>query len=349
MKSSLPELNSWREEKRSAYLYTLISSMEKNATRQQLFSRLAQEAEGQAGIWARALQQNGHATGSYRPEFRTCIVAWLIRKLGPVRIKPILAANKIRGLSVYSSRRVLGSHPKPVSVEEVGARHHGLDNGGGLRAAVFGVNDGLVSILCLVTGVSGAAVSYATILVTGVAGLLAGAFSMAAGEYVSMRSQREMFEYQIGLERAELAQYPEEEAEELALIYMARGLPEEEARALAQHMTADLDLGLDTLAREELGLNPDELGSPLRAAISSFVAFSVGGVIPLLPYLLSIQQQGLEASITLTALALFAVGAVLSLFSGRNAWWGGLRMLLIGSAAGALTYLIGSIMGTHLA
>ena len=349
MKSSLSELSSWRDEKRSAYLYTIISSIERDATRQQLFSRLAQEAESQAGIWAKLLQEKGHSTGRYLPEVRTHIVAWLIRKLGPVRIKPILAAIKIRGLSVYSSRRILGSHPKPVSVEEVGARHHGLGRSGGLRAAVFGVNDGLVSILCLVMGVAGAAVSYTTILLAGIAGLLAGAFSMAAGEYISMRSQREMFEYQIGLERAELAQYPEEEAEELALIYIARGFSDEEAEVLAHRMTADLELGLDTLAREELGLNPDELGSPWLAAISSFVAFSVGGAIPLLPYLLGIQQQGLEASFMLTASALFGVGAILSLFSGRNAWWGGLRMLLIGSAAGALTYLIGSIMGTHLA
>lgn len=349
MNSSLPELRSWREEKRSAYLYTVISSIEKNATRQLLFSRLAQEAEAQASIWTQLLQQKGRSTGRYQPELRTRIVALLIRKLGPVHIKPILAAIKVRGLSVYSSRRIPGAHPKPISVEEVGARHQGLGNSDGLRAAVFGVNDGLVSILCLVTGVAGAAVSYATILLTGVAGLLAGAFSMASGEYISMRSQREMFEYQIGLERAELAQYPVEETEELALIYMARGLPEDEARALAHRMTADLELGLDTLAREELGLNPDELGSPWMAAISSFLAFSIGGAIPLLPFLLGIQQQALQTSIVLTALALFGVGAVLSLFSGRNAWWGGIRMLLIGAAAGALTYLIGSFMGARVA
>lgn len=348
MKSSFPELSSWREEKRSAYLYTVISSNEKNATRQQLFSRLAQEAESQAGIWARALQQRGHSTGRYQPDSRTRIVAWLIRRLGPVRIKPILAATKIRGLSVYSSSRVLSAHPKPMSVEEVGARHQGLGNSGGLRAAVFGVNDGLVSILCLVTGVAGAAVSSVTILLTGTAGLLAGAFSMAAGEYLSMRSQREMFEYQIGLERAELAQYPEEETEELALIYLARGVPEDEAKALAQRMTADLELGLDTLAREELGLNPDELGSPWRASVSSFLAFCMGGIIPLLPFLFGVQQKALQASVFLTALALFSVGAALSLFSGRNAWWGGLRMLLIGSAAGAITYLIGSMLGSNL-
>jgi VIT1/CCC1 family predicted Fe2+/Mn2+ transporter len=182
-----------------------------------------------------------------------------------------------------------------------------------------------------------------------VAGLLAGAFSMAAGEYVSMRSQREMFEYQIGLERDELAQYPEEEAGELALIYAARGLPEDEAIALARRMIADPEMGLDTLAREELGLNPEELGSPWAAALSSFFAFLAGGAIPMLPYLLDVQRHPLLIAIVLTAIALFSVGAVLSLFTGRGALWGGLRMLLIGGSAGLVTYLIGDLMGARLA
>lgn len=349
MGSSMRELNGWREEKRSAYLYTVISSQEKNSSRQQLFSRLAQEAEAQAGIWAELLQKEGQQLPRYQPELRTQLVAWLVRRLGTSRIKPVLAAIKIRGLSVYSSRSLPGYHAKPTSVEEVGARHQGIGNSGGLRAAVFGVNDGLVSIVCLVMGVAGAAVSYATIVLAGIAGLLAGAFSMAAGEYVSMRSQREMFEYQIGLERVELAQYPEEEAEELALIYAARGMHADEAKALAQRMIADPEMGLDTLAREELGLNPDELGSPWLAAVSSFVAFSVGGVVPLLPYLFSVEQYALQVSVALTALALFGVGAALSLFTGRNAFLGGGRMLLIGGSAGALTYYIGSLVGAGLA
>lgn len=242
----------------------------------------------------------------------------------------------------------MGYHPVPSSIDEVGASHRGASTSGGLRAAVFGANDGLVSIACLVMGVAGAASSNSTILLTGIAGLLAGAFSMAAGEYISMRSQREMFEYQIGLERDELAQYPEEEAEELALIYVARGMQEDEAQSLAQHMIADPELGLDTLAREELGLNPEELGSPGLAALVSFFAFTSGGLIPLLPYLVSLKQFNLQASITLTALALFGVGAVLSLFTGRSALRGGLRMLLIGGAAGLLTYGIGNLMGASI-
>ena len=342
------ELNGWREEKRSAYLYAVISANEKDSTCQQLFSRLAQEAEAQADIWAQALQQSGKSLPRYQPELRARIVAWLVRRLGAARIKPVLAAIKIRGLSVYSSKRIPGHHAMPASVEEVGARHQGTGSSGGLRAAVFGVNDGLVSIVCLVMGMAGAASSSPIILLTGIAGLRAGAFSMAAGEYVSMRSQREMFEYQISLERAELAQYPQEEAAELALIYAARGMNAEEAKDLAQRMVADPELGLDTLAREELGLNPDELGSPWQAAISSFVAFCIGGIVPLVPYLVGL-QPALQVSIALTAVALFAVGAVLSLFTGRSAIKGGLRMLLIASAAAALTYWIGDVVGASLA
>ncbi len=342
-------LDSWQEEMRSAYLYKIIASQEKVASRQKLFSQLALEAESQAGIWATEAQKTGHqAPKTYVPETRTKIVAWLINGMGAQNIKPVLAAIKIRGLSAYSNKRAIGHHPVPTSVEDVGASHRGTGNSGGLRAAVFGVNDGLVSIACLVMGVAGAASSNSVILLTGVAGLLAGAFSMAAGEYISMRSQREMFEYQIGLERDELAQYPEEEAGELALIYVARGMAEDEAKALAQHMIADPELGLDTMAREELGLNPDELGSPWTAALSSFFAFTVGGVIPMLPYLFAF-PHALQIAIAFTALALFGVGAVLSLFTGRAALWGGLRMLLIGGSAGVLTYSIGNLLGANLA
>jgi VIT1/CCC1 family predicted Fe2+/Mn2+ transporter len=342
-------LDNWQEEMRSAYLYKIIARQEKVASRQQLFSQLAHEAESQAGIWAVEAQKSGYqAPKIYLPETRTKIVAWLIKCFGAPNIKPILAAIKIRGLSVYSNKRAVGYHPIPTSVEEVGASHRGASNSGGLRAAVFGVNDGLVSIACLVMGVAGAASTNSVILLTGVAGLLAGAFSMAAGEYISMRSQREMFEYQIGLERDELAQYPEEEAGELALIYVARGMSEDEAKALAQHMIADPELGLDTLAREELGLNPDELGSPWLAAFSSFFAFMAGGIIPMLPYLFAF-QHALQIAIALTALALFSIGATLSLFTGRGAFWGGLRMLLIGGSAGVLTYSIGNFLGANLA
>ncbi len=341
-------LKSWYEEQRSSYLYRLMADAEKDVGRKQLFLKLSHEAQQQSQSWAALVRNEGlPLPARYQPDIRTQLVGWLIHQFGASRIKPILAAVKIRGLSIYSNSRLVGYHPIPKRLEEVGASHSGVSSSGGLRAAVFGVNDGLVSIACLVMGVAGAATANSTILLTGVAGLLAGAFSMAAGEYISMRSQREMFEYQIGLERAELAQYPEEEASELALIYVARGMDPEDAEKLANKLVADPELGLDTLAREELGLNPDELGSPWLAAISSFTAFVFGGTIPLPPYLFD-SIHALIFSVALAGMALFAVGAILSLFTGRNALLGGSRMLLIGGSAGVMTYWIGHLMGASL-
>ena len=185
-------------------------------------------------------------------------------------------------------------------------------------------------------------------VLAGTAGLLAGAFSMAAGEYISVRSQRELFEYQIGQEKEELELYPEEEAEELALIYAARGVPVEKAREIAHVLVKDPKTAIDALAREELGLNPDDLGSPLGAAVSSFAAFSGGAILPLLPFL-SGMSAALQVSIAASAVALFGVGAALSLFSGRGAVTGGLRMLGLGAVAGAATWGIGRLLGVGLA
>jgi VIT1/CCC1 family predicted Fe2+/Mn2+ transporter len=212
-----------------------------------------------------------------------------------------------------------------------------------LRAGVFGANDGLVSNTCLVVGVAGAAVEPGVIVLTGIAGLLAGAFSMAAGEFISMLSQREMFEHQIAQEADELKRYPKEEAEELALIYAARGLDKKEARSLAKKLIANPDHALDTLAREELGLNPDDLGSPIGAAISSFIAFSIGASLPLIPFLLHFGGNDVAVAAAISGVALFIIGAILSLFSGKSAFIGGARMLAIGAAAAAATYFIGSL------
>ena len=223
-----------------------------------------------------------------------------------------------------------------------------MSGGGNLRAAVFGVNDGLISNASLIMGIAGATAESQIIVLTGVAGLIAGAFSMAAGEYVSVRSQREMYGYQIGLEREELEHYPEAEAEELALIYEARGHTREEAGSMARNLIADPEKALVTLAREELGLNPEDLGSPWGAALFSFFSFAAGASIPLVPFLVTAGTKSLVAAVAATGIALFAVGATLSLFTGRSALWSGARMLAIGSAAGGLTYFVGSLLGVTL-
>lgn len=336
---------SWQEEKRSAWLYRVVAECERGSPRAALFDELAQAAESQADIWLEAIRQGGgDLPAPFRPDLRTRVVARLTRTFKPRTMRGVLAAMKVRGMALYSHQP---PHPLPTRLEEVGKRHQSGAAGNALRAGVFGVNDGLVSNAALIYGVAGAAQEPQVILLTGVAGLLAGAFSMAAGEYVSVRAQREMFEYQIGLERDELEQYPDEEAAELALIYAAKGMDPAEARRLADTLMQDPERALDTLAREELGLNPDELGSPWVAAISSFAAFTGGAALPLLPFLFG-HGQALAASIAITALGLFAVGASMSLFTGRHALLSGLRMLGIGGAAGLATYFIGAWLGVTL-
>jgi VIT1/CCC1 family predicted Fe2+/Mn2+ transporter len=339
-------LESLREEQRSAFLYQVCAAAEKSTTRAELFRRLAGEAEAQGAIWRAQLTARGSSPpGPFEPDARTRLVARMVIWFGPRRLRGVLSAMKVRGMQIYASPDAATTdlHLPPVAGAPLEHRHKGLGSGGNLRAAVFGVNDGLVSNASLILGVAGAGADAKA--VAGVAGLAAGAFSMAVGEYVSVRSQRELFEYQIALERDELEQYPEAEAQELALIYEAKGLPKREAEQVAKRIVADPEHALDTLAREELGLNPGELGSPIGAAASSFGAFATGALLPLVPFVVATGGNALPISIGITAVALFAIGGTLSLFTGRNAFASGARMLALGAAAGAVTYAIGSLVG----
>jgi VIT1/CCC1 family predicted Fe2+/Mn2+ transporter len=338
---------SWRDEMRSAYLYGVLAEVEPDQARRALFARLAGAAGAQADAWrARAAAERVALPASFAPDLRARAVARLLRLLGPRRLRTVLAAMKVRGLSTYAARPPDG-HAMPSSVDDVGRRHR-TAAGGTLRAAVFGVNDGLVSNTSLILGVASATADAQVIVLSGVAGLLAGASSMAAGEYVSVRSQRELLEHQLDAERAELEAYPAQEAAELSLIYQARGLDQAAADELARRLIAHPEHALDTLAREELGVDPGELGSPWRAAGSSLVAFAAGASLPLAPFLVGLGAAALPVAIVVAALALFGVGAALSLFTGRSPWAGGLRMLLIGAAAGALTSAIGRLVGVSV-
>lgn len=333
-------LKNWGEEKQSAYLYRLVAAREKDPTRIKLFLELADSADKQALLWMRQLPEQ---VADYRPDFRTRLVGWMVRWFHIKQVRYILSAMKVRGMSVYAG--VPNAHTATSHLE---SRHKGIGSAGNLRAAVFGVNDGLISNLSLLLGIVGANAPHDVIVLSGIAGLLAGACSMAAGEYISVRSQREFFEYQIQLEKEELDLYPEEEAAELACIYRARGLPKDEAKKLADYVISQPEKALDTLAREELGLNPAELGSPWGAAISSFISFALGALIPLAPFLLGHFVFNIGISIGLTALALIFIGAVLSLYTNRSAWMGSLRMLFIGFIAGTSTYMIGKLVGVVL-
>ncbi|WP_327230090.1 VIT1/CCC1 transporter family protein [Streptomyces murinus] len=217
-------------------------------------------------------------------------------------------------------------------------------NGGWLRPAVFGAMDGLVSNLALMTGVAGGALGHQTIVITGLAGLAAGAFSMAAGEYTSVASQRDLVEAELDVERRELRRHPQDEEDELAALYVARGVAPELAREVARQLSEDPEQALEIHAREELGIDPSDLPSPLVAAVSSFGSFALGALLPLLPYLLG--ATVLWPALLLALIGLFGCGAVVAKVTARSWWFSGLRQLALGGAAAGVTYALGALFGT---
>jgi VIT1/CCC1 family predicted Fe2+/Mn2+ transporter len=339
-------LECWTEEQRSAFLYRVCADAESGTVRAELFRRLAGEAEAQAAIWRAQLTSRGHpAPGPFIPDARTRLVANLVQWLGPRRLKNVLSAMNVRGMAVYGPvPHAVAGHSVLPAEPLLERRHRGI-GGGNLRAAVFGVNDGLMSNAALMLGVAGATSDLKVVVLTGAAGVAAGAFAMAAGEYVSVQSKRELYDHRISIERDELKHHPEAEAQELALIYAAKGLPPKQADRLAKRLAADPQTALETLARDELGVDPADLGTPLRAAVGAFAAFGAGALVPLAPYLANGGADALRWSIGVTAASLFGVGAMLSLFTGRNAVGSGVRMLVLGALAGGATFALGHVLG----
>jgi vacuolar iron transporter family protein len=229
---------------------------------------------------------------------------------------------------------------------ELPDHHHRDLAGGGLRAAIFGVSDGLVSNVSLVLGTAGAHVSGDVVRLAGLAGLLGGAFSMAAGEYVSMRAQREAFEHELEVERTEIRDHPESERRELEGIYVKRGVDPEVADAMTREIMSDPDVALSTHAREELGVDPSSFGSPVQASLSSFVSFAIGALIPLLPFIAG-AANGFEVllAVGLTAVGALIVGATIAHFTSRSHVFSALRSLAICAGAGGVTYLVGHLLG----
>ncbi|MGW7005109.1 VIT1/CCC1 transporter family protein [Streptomyces sp. NPDC054933] len=356
-------------ERQSAALYRGLAASA-TGERQQIFLELASVEERHAAHWADKLTALGeHVPEPHRPGLRTKVLSFLARRFSVDSVLPFVERAEHADAGLYegdpdaapgmavderSHARVLTRLRDQAQgdADEGGRgiarreRWHRGDRSGALRAAVFGVNDGLVSNTSLVMGFAGSGAAGTTILFAGTAGLLAGAFSMAAGEYISMRSQREAYEREIALEADELRDDPEAEAEELALIYRAKGLHADEAQRVATTIMKDHDTALDTMAREELGLDPDELGSPWSAAFSSLIAFALGAVVVVLPYLFGTGTAALVTAITLAATALFVVGSALGLLNGRAALRSGARQLLVGSGAALAVYFIGHAVGT---
>jgi VIT1/CCC1 family predicted Fe2+/Mn2+ transporter len=354
----------WRDEQAAAALYRSLAQLG-DPEQRQLFSELAATEDRHAAHWAGLLRRAGREPRPAPMPWRDRVLLWWARHAGIDRVLPTViraeAADRDRYRNTPEALPGMAEeeagHGRALAMassENVGAglamadARHRTSAGGSLRAAVFGANDGLVSNFALIMGVAGGTGDPGVILLAGVAGLVAGAGSMAAGEWVSVRSQRELFEREIAVERWELQEFPEDERRELELIYRAKGLDEGTARQLVDRIMADPEVALDTLVREELGLNPNDLGSPWSAAISSFLAFATGALVPLLPFLFTVGVGAIIASGVLSALALTGVGAAISVFTGRSAWRSGLRMVAIGGGAAAITYLIGSLVGVTL-
>ena len=351
----------------SAGLYRALSETEADPKVSEVYRRLSAVEAAHAEFWRGQLEKIGAKAGSLRPDWRTRSLAWLARRFGPQFILPTLSTREQRDVGSYDSQpeAVAGglpsaerSHNRVVqalassfpggaagsTLAQVEGRHRA--GGNALRAAVLGANDGLVSNLSLVMGVAGAEVAAKTILLTGIAGLIAGACSMAIGEWLSVTSSRELSQRQIDIEADELAHAPEEEKEELVLIYQAKGLEETQARALADKLMANKDTALDTLAREELGIDPAELGgSPYAAAASSFALFATGAIFPVAPFFWLGGVSAIAASAALSGVALMAIGAGTSLFTGRTFAYSAARQLFGGLAAAAITYGIGRLIG----
>lgn len=334
-------LREYQRDKRAAQLYEALSSREGDHRMAFMLNKLGRTAADQANLIASRLSERGVvAPAKVRLGLREHLAIWLCGQFGVRPMRSVLTAMRIRGMSAYTAPHLRGHVP----IEDLEQLQNTPGNSGNLRAAVFGVNDGLVSNTSLILGMVGAASDSRTVLIAGIAGMLAGAMSMAAGEFISVRSQREVYEYQIELERTELEEHPEAERRELAIIYEAKGLTAEEADRVARTLIADPERALDAMAREELGLNPDELGSPIGAALYSFVSFTAGALVPVFPFVFFAGDTAITTAVVLACFFLFLVGAMLSLFTGRGALRSGFRMLAIGLGAGLVTYGIGSLL-----
>lgn len=356
----------------TAFLYRSIAAVQTDANLQKVLEALAAIEEAHAHHFYKELLQ-GNANALFpKPSRRARLQLRLGKLFGYNAIISSLASVEKQMAS--SSVRAKQNSGEPLSgfehnhlriIEAVSANEalnvsggllsklesrHKSVGGNALRAAVLGANDGLVSNMSLVMGVAGAAAQNDTILLTGIAGLLAGAISMALGEWLSVQSSRELHQRQIDLEMSELEASPEEEKKELVLLYQAKGLSENEAQQLAAKAFATPESALDTLIVEELGIDKDELGgSAWEAAITSFILFALGAIIPLFPFFILSGHQAVLLSLASSVVGLFSIGASITLFTGKSIWFSGMRQILFGLTAAAITYGIGALIGVQLA
>ncbi len=353
------------DERDGAALYEGLASVERDPERARSFRELAEGERRHAEIWERKLEKEGVALPANRPSSRVRALVWLARRLGTGAVVPLVMDAESGDADKYSEQ---GGDAAPLADEErahrqvlsalrtgqssdardliaVRERWHRAGRGGSIRAAIFGMNDGLLSNLSLVLGVAGAGAAPRQIAITGMAGLLAGSFSMAVGEYTSVASQRDILARQVALERREMDEAPEEEAAELALIFKQKGLTTEQASRTAAELLKNPEQALDTLVREELGLDPRDLGSPWGAAGSSFAMFTVGAVVPVLPYLVVEGTAASAAAAVLAGLVLAALGSLVGFLSGVSMVRSAARMIGLAALAAGITYGVGRLFG----
>lgn len=362
-------LDSLDDELNGAYLYDALAQVEKDERLAEVYLRMANVERKHADKWISRLKEAGVNIPKFSPNWRSRTLAWAARRFGVNAVLPIITSMEQKDSQKYAQM----SDAADMSTDELShsrlltqvtrsmpggmeggllARlegRHRATGGNALRAAVLGANDGLVSNLSLVMGVAGAEFQNSTILITGLAGLLAGAFSMALGEWLSVQSSRELYQHQVSIEEAEIASAPEEEAEELALIYEARGMSKEEAQKLAKKIFEDPSQALETLAREELNIDPAELGgSAWEAAITSFFLFALGAIIPVISFTFLSRIEAVIGSLLISAVGLFIIGAGITLFTGRNLLVSGSRQVLFGLLAAVITFTIGRLVGVNI-
>lgn len=353
-----------------AALYRVLAETEKQPQMAKVYGKLAAAEEKHAAAWEKKLTDLNVTLPPRKPTWRASTMIWLAKRFGPQFVLPTITSNEQADSQAYDNQpeneaqsfsQEEKSHARMLAmashsgnglpggtVAQLEGRHK-ASGGNALRAAVLGANDGLVSILSLTMGVAGATNSRTDILIAGLAGVLAGAGSMALGEWLSVQSSRELYEHQIKIEAEEIAENPEEEREELTLIYQSKGLPEDRARELADAMMADKSSILDTLAREELGIDPEELGgSAYEAAFMSFFLFAFGALFPMLPYFFLTGTTAVILSLIVSAIGLFIIGGAITLMTGRSIWFSGTRQVLVGIAAAILTYGIGKLIGVSV-
>ena len=347
-------------------LYSLLAEKESSRTLKDFYNRMVEIEGVHAGVWRTQLEAAGVDTSGMHPAWRSRVLMFVAGHFGPSLVVPTIAEREASDEAMYDEQpealaRMPGderSHARLFrelaagrgveggTIARIEGRHRG-SGGNQLRAAVLGANDGLVSNLSLSMGVAGASGGGHAVLVAGFAGLLAGALSMAIGEWLSVQSARELYAHQVKVEREELLTVPDEEEEELTLIYQAKGLTAEQARLMSQSIVGgELGHAVDTLAREELGIDPDELGgSAWVAAATSFFLFALGAIVPVLPFLFASGLPAVVASIAVSAAALMVVGAAITVVTGSSVLLTGGRQVLLGMVAAAVTFGLGSVVG----